>query len=307
MDQGSVDLRLLECLQTLVAERHVTRAAERLGMTQPMLSSALARLRKTTGDPLLVRTPQGMVPTDVARELASSAHEFLLRWSSLVHRDAQFRPESSVRIFRVQTPDLYSRDFVNGAIAEMVNLAPGASVAVSAPVYGSLWDRLETGEIDLAIGGFFLQIPQELFISQLKAYELCCIVSSKHPRIRDRLELESYARERHAVLSFGGQQAALIEKYVDDWLTERGRHRRIAAFLPSLLSIPSLVASTDLVSLVPKQLAAAAAKHLPLQLLDPPLDLPQVSVMMVWHARTKNDAANQWFRELIRRVARSSD
>jgi DNA-binding transcriptional LysR family regulator len=301
MDPRSVDFRLLECLQTLIAERHVTKAAERLGMSQPKLSSVLARLRQLTGDPLLVRTSEGMVPTDMARQLAASTEQFLSSWKGLVGGDQSFNPETADHTFRIQVTDFILKDLIVSLVSELRSIAPNVAISVYPPSAG-LREKLETGEIDLVIG-YVPGAPQDLYITQLYSYQSCCVVARNHPRIGNELTFEQYVAEGHVILTFGRtHQPFVTEQYVDGLLAERNVHRRAAAFVPSALVVPDIVARTDLVALIPRPLAEGVADQLALKLLEPPFPLPLQGIAMVWHARTNNDLGSRWLRGVVRRL-----
>ncbi|HWE99878.1 MAG TPA: LysR family transcriptional regulator, partial [Caulobacteraceae bacterium] len=152
MDAGSINFRLLECLQMLVRERHVTRAAEALGISQPKLSGALARLRKITGNPILVRTSTGMEPTRLALELASQAGEFITNWNRMICSDETFVPEETERTFCIQTTDFLVHEVLADAFREIQSLAPHASLSISTLSLDNMREALNTGEVDLAMG-----------------------------------------------------------------------------------------------------------------------------------------------------------
>jgi len=174
MDNRTVDIRQLECLQMLAAEKHVTKAADRLGLSQPKLSSILARLRVATGDPLLVRTPTGMNTTPMAEELAQAAFVFLQEWDRLLQSRSDFSSATSQKLFRLQIPDIYMHN-VGAELTRLIALeAPGVRVAQSWQSYTRMRELLETGEIDLAIG-WYPHASQDLFVSQLATIEVCCV------------------------------------------------------------------------------------------------------------------------------------
>jgi DNA-binding transcriptional LysR family regulator len=305
-EDRSIDFRLLECLQTLVDERHVSKAAQRLGMTQPKLSHVLARLRQITGDPLLVRTPTGMVPTELARELAAQASDFLTRWRSLVASDPNFSPQTSQATFNVQTPDFLAEELMVPLLHELRIAAPDVTVSLSVPAIESWRERLETGELDLALG-YLPHPPTEFYISQLITYEWVCIAAADHPRVGATPDLEQFLQESHIVLSFGrGHEPSLTERYVEGLLAERNMRRKVAVYAPSGLVVPALVANTDLIALIPKPLAHQAALRLPVKIFMPPFALQPQHISMVWHARTQNDPAHRWLRALLRQVAARS-
>lgn len=307
MADNRIDLRLLECLEVLVAERHVTKAADRLGTSQPKLSGALARLRKITGDPLLVRTPQGMVPTELARQLADESGNFRRRWDELVDREASFVPETDTRIFRIHTGDFMVRQLLVRVMAEMRKIAPRMGLSIMPPHMRAGLEILETGDVDVAIGAT-PSTPKDLFVSQLASYKWACVVAANHPRIRSAPTLEQYVSERHATLTFGrAHEPWLIERQFDSALSNLGVQRQVGIYVPNILVMPDLVAATDLVAMMPVPLANDLVGRGDLRMFEAPYPTPTSNLSMSWHARTKNDPANRWFRDLLRRVARSLD
>lgn len=303
MDDRHLDFRLLECLKILVAERHVTRAAERLGMSQPKLSSVLARLRQVTGDPLLVRTPEGMTPTPLARELAARSSEFLDGWRSLVSRESSFRPEESDQSFTIRALDAIAQDLVITCAPRIRQAAPGISIELSGVRDEGVRAALERGELDLVIA-WIPDLPADFFISQLAVYGVCCIASADHPRIKDQLDLETYVREAHVQMTRGRKHLPLIfEQHIDDFLASQRLERHIAFYSHSLMLVPEVVAQTDLIATIPRHLAEEASSRLRLRLFEPPLPLPKQEIALIWHGRTNNDPGNRWLRSVLRQAA----
>jgi len=287
----------------MVAEGHITRAAERLGTTQPKLSGALSRLRKMTGDPLLVRTPTGMEPTEIGRELAAQSSAFLRRWSSVVGSDPNFDPGTSNAVFRVYSSDHIYRSLLIPTLAEMRKVAPGTAISWSMPALRAGNEALETGDVDLGIG-WAGRAPADLYVSKVMERSWCGIVARDHPRISDRPTVEEYAAESHAVLTFGRpHETWIFESQIDNALSERNLTRHVAAYGQSVLMLPEVVASSDLVAMVPTEMAERAVSELVIRTFAPPIELLGGEVAMIWHPRTHNDSANKWFRNLIRKVA----
>jgi DNA-binding transcriptional LysR family regulator len=299
-----MDFRLMECLIALVAERHVTRAGDRLGMSQPRLSGILARLRKVTGDPILIRTPEGMMPTELASQLALQCNEFLQRWRHLIGREVPFAPQTTERVFNIRATDLLTRGLIMPVVRKLRVLAPDIAISVTTPRYNAMWDELETSETDLLIG-WIPQLPQSLLISKLMMYRVRCLMAADHPRIGDTLDLDAYLRESHVVMSYGRKyQPMIYEQYAENFFAQHDRFRKIAFYVPSALVVPDVVATTDLLALLPYPLTATDAGP-SIKLMDPPFDLPDQEVAMIWHPRSQNDKAHQWLRGLIRDVVQA--
>jgi DNA-binding transcriptional LysR family regulator len=303
MDRNEVTLNLLECLRVLVEEQHVSRAADRLGISQPKLSSALGRLRRTTGDPLLVRTSKGMVPTAFAVQLAALSNEFLQGWDQLAHPAASFSPLAATDLLRVQAMDALVPSVLASAIQQIRMLAPNTSVSIAMPSLGTMREALETGEVDLAIG-ILPNLPQGLFVSRLGSCYWSCISAASHPRLGKELTIDDYVREHHVVSTFGRPtQLSLTECDVERSLEAMGQRRKAACYASTMLTIPEIVATSDLIGLVPHMIAEQAQRHLPISIWVPPVPMPPHELMLVWHARTQNDRAQQWFRSVLRKAA----
>lgn len=302
MDVRSINFRLLECLQVLVRERHVTRAAEELGMTQPKLSSALARLRKMTGNPILIRTSSGMEPTRLALELASQAGDFISNWNMILCNDEAFVPAETERIFRIQTTDFLIHEVLADVFHEIQSLAPHASLSISTLSLHNMREALDSGEVDLAMG-WLPNLPPDLFVSHLMSYPLCCVARADHPRIGDELTFEDYLNERHVVLTFGSStQLLLTERMIDSVLAQTEAKRKVAFYVPSFLALIDIVSKSDLLGIIPLPLAQEAASHQRLRYFEPPIELPHQNSVMVWHARTKSDPGHKWLRGMLRRA-----
>ena len=303
MGDRHLDFKLLECLKVLVAERHVTRAAERLRMSQPKLSSALARLRHMTGDPLLVRTPEGMMPTPLARELAAQSGEFLDRWRSLVGLDSQFEPATSNQSFGIRAIDMIAQDLVVACAPRIRETAPLISIEISGGRDSGVRAALERGEVDMVLA-WMPDLPADFFISLLTVYDLCCIASVDHPRLRHELDLKAYAAEAHVKMTRGFKHFPLIiEDRIDSLLASKGLERNVAFYSHSMMLVPDIVARTDLIATMPRHLAEEASTRLGLQLFEVPLPLRKQEVSLIWHARTNNDPGNRWLRSVLRSVA----
>jgi DNA-binding transcriptional LysR family regulator len=247
-----------------------------------------------------------MMPTHLAKELATQSGDFLRNWKNLVDRNASFSPSTAEYSFRIQALDSVTPHLIVPALREIRETAPHVSLSVGVLSYTTLRETLETGETDIALGQV-REAPQNLLISQLTSYEWCCIAAKDHPRIGSELTLEDYAREAHVMLTFGhSQQPLLTERYVNDILEELNIFRRVAIYLPTVLAVPDIVAHTDLLALLPRQAAEKAATRSRLNLFEAPFTLPQQDMSMIWHARTTNDSAHRWFRDLLRRTTRSA-
>ena len=296
------DLHLLACLDALLTERRVTRAAERMNMTQPGMSNALARLRQMFQDPLLVRTPQGMVPTERALELAASVRAALMHVNAALAHPGEFVPEKARTTYKIAISDYVSFLLMPTLMDQVLREAPGVKVATSPSDAKRLREWLEEGECHLSIG-YYMDVAEGMHSSELFTDELSCIARQGHPELRRKVTLAQYI-ERPQVLTVGGSQAATFEVMIDDALKALGLARRVVMRVHSLLVVPALVAGGDIVATVPRQLARGYSGTLPLQVMELPFEVPTYRLSMVWHERTQQDGAQRWLRQKIRNVVR---
>lgn len=299
----NVDLHLLACLDALLTERQVTRAAERMNMTQPGMSNALARLRQTFQDPLLVRTSQGMVPTERALELAESVRAALTHVDAALANRGEFVPGKARVTYRIAISDYVSLLVLPALMEKVLKEAPGIKVVTSASDAKRFREWLEEGEIHLAIG-YFAELANGMHASELLTDEMCCIARDGHPALRGKVTLERYIEQPH-LLMVGGSQAATFEQMTDGALGGLGLTRRIVMRVPNLLVVPPIVAASDMIATVPKQLARRYSESLSLQIIDLPFEVPTYRLSMVWHERTQHDGGQGWLRQKIRSVAQS--
>jgi DNA-binding transcriptional LysR family regulator len=299
----NVDLHLLACLDALLQERQVTRAAERMNMSQPGMSNALARLRHKLQDPLLVRTAHGMVPTDRALQLEASVR------AALRHVDAAFAPQNTFdpstarNTFKIAISDYVSQLFLPPLMETLLRDAPGIRVVASASDARRLREGLEESGISLCVG-YYTAVPEDLYTSEVFTDTMCCIARRDHPVLKESVSLEDYARQPQ-ILMVGGAHAATFEAVTDQTLQALGVTRNIVMWVPSLLTVPTLVASSNLIATIPSELARRSQQNMELQVLDPPFQVPTYRLSMVWHELTHQDAAHRWLRQKIREIAQS--
>lgn len=297
----NVELHLLACLDALLQERQVTRAAERMNMTQPGMSNALARLRQKLQDPLLVRTSHGMVPTERALQLEASVRAALRHVDAAFAPQGPFDPGTARNTFRISVSDYVSMLFLPGLMDQLLREAPGVRVVVSASDARRLRECLEDGSVSLCIG-YYNEMPEGLRTSDLMTDRVRCIARQSHPVLRGRVTLEDYVKQPQ-ILMVGGANAATFENVTDAALQQRGLSRNIVMWVPSLLVVPQLVASSDLIATVPIELVRRTQAGLDLQQLELPFEVQAYRLSMVWHELTQHDAAHRWLRQKIRDIA----
>lgn len=302
MKLREVDLNLLVMLRELLAERHVTRAAEKLGITQPAMSAALARMRVLFNDPLLLRTSRGMNLTLKAEHLLGQLDRTLLDVENMLERSPlDFDPATSRRTFTIIGTDFVEQFLLPMLSVELARRAPGVRIVFKPPI-ARMENWMSDGEIDLAIG-FIPSAVQNLRTRVMIDDHYLSIARASHPRLRDGdLTLEAFAELPHAqVLPFG---AEMYSTPIDLALHEQGRMREVVLRLASFVPVLSVVAATDMIATVPARLAHFGAAILPLKVYEPPVKLPKIVLSLYWHMRCHADDGHKWLREFLVQLSR---
>ena len=293
------DLNLLPVFVVLMEERNVTRAAERLGITQPALSNTLNRLRETLRDPLFVRERYGIRPTELAEEIAPAIVEALTKLDDVIHGQQDFDPASAERLFTIAPNDYVEFVLVPAIVERLRDVAPGIRLRLTP--FGS--DISETGIISgttAMVLGRLTDPPDNLVVQHLMDDGLACVLRADHPQIGDSISKEQYERLKHVnMLPPGRLRAGLFQS-----LERQGLRREVAVSVTHFLSIPELVAVTDYCTTLPTLICRRIALDPRLKVLAPPVDLGTFPVQMAWHVRHRNDPAHRWLRGLIGEVAR---
>lgn len=299
MNFKKIDLNLLVAFDMLLAEQSVSRAARRLGLSQPAMSSALGRLRRLIGDPILVRTTTRMVPTQRAMELVGPVRQILSQIEAALSTPAPFDPASTRRRFRIATNDYVEAVLLPKLVREIAHAAPGVDLEILPLGAAYPEEGLRTGKLDLAIG-FTHNVPVELHSQILFKDRFICAVRSDHPSVGRRLTIRQYAALPHMLVS----QAGGVTGIVDSALSMHGLERRVAVTVPHFVIAPHVIAQSDYIVTLAERVARTFAGILPLRLLKPPVVLPAIRVAMAWHERNEHDAAQRWLRDTLRTISR---
>jgi DNA-binding transcriptional LysR family regulator len=286
------DLELLRCFAMLHHERHLSRAASQIGLSQPAMSRALGRLRDAFGDPLFVRTPRGMLPTVRADALAPRVLAVLEAAAALV-RPAAFDPKTLVRTFVIGTADFFDAQLVPRLVELLAKTAPGVSIQTR-PHADDVADALSSGRLDMMLG-VRESVPPDAHATKLYEEGFVCAVRRDHPRVGKRLSIERFVELPHLLIAPRGNPGSIV----DTALAARGLSRRVVVRVHTFLSAPAIVASSDLVLTAPSRVLEPLARHFRLRLLPPPIPLPNFSVFSAWHPRVHDDPAHAWFRATI--------
>ncbi|MDB5900842.1 MAG: LysR family transcriptional regulator [Ramlibacter sp.] len=295
-----IDLHLIRVLHTVLSERSVSRAALKLGMYQPAVSASLKRLRELAGDPLLVRSGAGMVPTDAGLRMIEPSAS-ILRAAEMLFSDARgFEPRESVTTFRIAAADYLDPWFLPQLVAQVKQQAPRCLIEIHPLSAASDYQRrLAEGEIDVVVGNW-LQPPGDLHIGQLFPDEIVCLVASEHPAAKRGWTAESWLAAEHIAPTPTHPGARGI---IDEVLESQGLARNIAARCPHFGLIPRMVASSLLVLTTGRQFCGRYVDQLPLKILPCPVPFPEIVYYQLWHERTHQSAASRWLRERVKNVA----
>jgi DNA-binding transcriptional LysR family regulator len=297
-----IDLHLIRVLHTVLTERSVSKAALRLGMYQPAVSASLKRLRELSGDPLLVRSGSGMVPTDVGLRMIEPASS-ILRAAEMLFTDARgFDPQAATGTFRVAASDYLDPLFLPQLVSQIKAHAPQCHVEIHPLSADSDYHaHLGQGDFDVVVGNW-LKPPEDLHLSKLFADEVVCLVSADHPAVRRGWTIESWLECEHIAPTPTHPGARGV---IDEHLESLGHRRNITARCPHFGLIPRMVASSLLVLTTGRQFCERFTERLPVKVLECPIDFPQLVYYQLWHERSHASASAKWLRERIKTVAAS--
>lgn len=289
-DLKAVDFNLLKALDALMDERNVTRAASRLGVTQPAMSSMLTRLRETFGDPLFVRASRGIVPTQRALELAGPLKQVMSEINALLSTTT-FDPLTSRQTFRIAATDYALRAVALPLLKALKQRAPNAKLSLVSVEGDQIPARLERAEIDLALVTPEKASP-DLHARELFAEHYVCAIREDHPAIQDgnQLTLDQFCSLEHALVSYSGDE---FRGVTDEALEQLDKRRQVSLSVQSFLIVPEILRTSDLVAVLPSRLVAGIEG---IRTFEPPIALPGFTKTAIWHKRTHRDAAHRWLR-----------
>jgi len=300
----NIDLNLLVFLDVLLREKNVTRAAEQLGITQPAMSNGLKRLRAIFDDPLLVRSSEGMAPTERALELQSALRQALSDIQKVLEPIQSFDPKQSHRMFRIMASDYAEATLVPALVKEMRESAPDVVLDFLTPSDVSYKD-MEQGRVDMAINRFN-EIPQSFHQVTVWEDTFSCLLNRGNPAV-DAFTLESYLAAQHIWVSKTGMGVGFgmnPEKsgqlgWIDQALQEIGQKRNISIFTRHYQMPGLLVQDNDLIATLPTKVAIMQAENFQLELREPPFYIPEFELKMAWSPMLHHNPAHQWLRRLI--------
>lgn len=290
--------KLLALFILLYETKSVTRSAEKLRQTQPNVSLWLARLRKLLGDPLFVKTHRGMEPTPRAEALVDAVRTALASLERISAQAQAFDPGRSTQTFRISMADGSHVTLLPRLLQEIRKQAPQVCLEVF-PIDQHTEDRLDSGEVDMAIG-ITTNLRNDLYQQVFYQQDFVCLLSRVHPLANAPLSREDYLKAVHVGVSAG--MSSLI---LEEALKEQRIDRKVVLRLPGFLGLAIMVAETDLLATVPRQIGEALARNPGIVVASCPLDIPHFPVKQFWHKRRHHDPANRWIRGVCAQILQS--
>ncbi|TDQ98537.1 LysR family transcriptional regulator [Paraburkholderia silvatlantica] len=290
-----VDLNLLRVFLAIVEERSLTKAGERLTLSQPAISYSLARLRALFDDPLFVRTRHGMEPTPIARELALIVARALDTVREALRYAERFDPAVSTREFRLSLSDAGEMAYLPAICEAVKRLAPKIKISIEPLPSGAIEEALRARRLDFAIGNLPALTARTRHQVLFEEDYVCVTRRRRGARRGDELTLAAFADASHVqIRSIEHSHLAL-----DDALRTKGVARNIALEVPHFVALPGVLAVTDLIATLPRRLAQIFVREGRLQLYELPVAIPSAAVTMHWHDHFHKDEGIGWMRELL--------
>lgn len=308
----TLDLNLLRVFDAVMIEQNLTRAASRLAMTQPAVSNALRRLRDALGDELLIRTAHGVKPTPRAEALWPSVRHALSELESAIVPEQNFDIGSASVTFCMAMADATAALWLPALVRSIERQAPNLNVRMIPLPTREPRPLLIRGDIDIAVGffpGVVAQLAggQGVSVSPIRHEQLylgtyVCVMRKDHPLADRELTLDDYCAANHLLVSFSGRPNGLV----DEVLAQLGRKRRILLTVNQFFTAGRVVATSDLITVLPRHLVASTGTTSSLVTRKLPFALPQVHVDMLWHERDTRSPAHKWLRAHLRSTTREA-
>ena len=302
-----IDLNLLVYLDVLLRERNVTKAAAQLNITQPAMSNGLKRLRSLLNDPILVRTSEGMIPTETALRMQEPVRQILYSVEEMVQPAREFDPAATDRVFRIMASDYAASTLLPRLLPAIQEQAPSVTLDIMTPSDISFHD-VENGKVDVAINRFE-KLPQSFHQKALWEDDFSCLMRNDHPLLQD-YSLENYLKAEHVWVSktgFGvgvGMDPQDVQKlgWVDEALADLGHKRDIRVFTRNY-HVAMHLARQGLIATLPTRAASLYKDDDELTMREPPFAIPDLDLTMIWSPLLQHDAGHRWFRQLVAETA----
>ena len=293
IDLLKLDLKLLLALQALLEERNVTRAGERVGLSQSATSHALSRLRQVFHDPLLVRSGQDMLTTPRAEALIEPLQNILVNIEQLIQPPI-FDPKTAKGTIHIASSDYSTCVILPTVVKQIEQEAPHLNL-VCQHWSSESFDFLKDGTLDIGFVALSILQDQQFHCQELFTDDLVCVVRAAHPVLEQGLTLESFVSYSHALVSIPQSS----KSYIDTALEALGMQRRIMLKVAHFFAAPLIVAQSNLILLTPRRVATLFAQFANLAMLESPIKMQDYSYGQIWHPRHQNDLQHLWLRKLI--------
>ncbi|CAB3880481.1 LysR family transcriptional regulator [Achromobacter mucicolens] len=294
MNLKDVDLNLLVVFNELHKHGRVSAAAESLGISQPGVSNALARLRKLLGDELFLRTSRGMVPTPYAESLAQPIADALAALQGTLNARVAFDPARSERAFVIGVNDVGETYFLPRLMRALDQVAPGVTIRTVRTTSIDVRDEMERGRMDLAMG-FLPGLKGGFFQRRLFRQPYVCIFRQDHPLARSGVSARQFRAAEHVAIVSEGTGHGVV----DEVIARAGIRRRLRLTVPHFMAVGPVLQATDMIAVVPQRFADCACGPFGLASAPCPVKIPESVINVFWHARNHREAANQWLRQVV--------
>lgn len=287
-----LDLNLLVALDVLIAEASVTKAAEKLGMSQSAMSYSLKRLRVILNDDILIRTSREMEVTPNARQISDRVRQILVEIQSTLLEKEVFDPTTAKETFIIATSDYVEATLGSDLLQNIATQTPGIKIRISNVAKETVMDALDNNSIDLIVNA---KLPLKNWHIEQDLYqeEFVCVV--KGDNSLTELSVDDYVKRSHILVSLRDDFDGAYDKILE----QQQKSRQIIWSTPHFMTVPFLLANSDCVALLPNRMAQHCARNMNLKLLPPPIEIEGFTVSMVWHQRNNNSLQHQWLRQQI--------
>lgn len=300
MNINSIDFNLLKVFSVLYQKPNASEAAIVLGLSQPAVSHALQRLRDTFGDPLFVRGSRGLIITPRARELGPFVVNMIKELEEKL-APRGFNPKEDVGVFRLKSTDYFEQSMLPNFVSHLRTEAPRTQI-ISKSTQGILPKaELEEGSVDLAIAGFFGELPNGFYQQKIFEDKLVGLCRKNHPYLKNK-SLKEWLKCQHMLVSAEGK----LEGQIDRALLKQKKKREVALSISSFMPSGWIVQNSDLVIAIPGKLARQLSAVLPLTTFELPLEQLPIQIVQVWHESVHQDVRHQWMRKKLFDICHST-
>jgi len=295
MNLRSVDLNLLVVFDAVFRTGNISVAARQIGMSQPAVSNALTRFRAVADDPLFVRHPFGVTPTQKAQRIAPTVRQALELLESTLAQKTGYDYATEKSDFQLAMEEWSEIVLMPNLVRWLRQVAPGIRVSISEEMGRAGHDAMRKGTLDMSIEYARDGLPKDFEARMLFEDERVCLVRHDHGTIGQSLTLKRYLETPHVVLNEQVRGMTALSAFLED----NGWERNVAMQIPSYLSVSTVLIRTDLIATMPRRVALHLAEYYPLKILKLPFGMPPLQFHLKWHASKTSDPRHEWMRKSI--------